>query len=394
MERNNISDLSKNECNGCTACISICPKNCITMKYNDEGFLYPIIDKSKCINCGLCGSVCQAKQKTVLSDIKVGYASCDINYERSKDSSSGGIFFIIASMVLEKKGFVCGAIVDSDLNIKHILSNKKEDIEKMRGSKYVQSDLNDCFSKIKRKLDNNILVLFCGTPCQVRGLQLYLRKSYNNLILVDLICHGVPSPKYLKSHLEKKYGKLKNIKFREKNLSEGTIQKLILKYNKKEKKVYAEDDAFYSLFLKGYSFRECCYICRYASNKRCGDITIGDCASTSEYKSFEYGTVLSTVLINTYKGIEVFDKLKDYLKYEELNTDLEVKKNQQLHAPFKRPNARDTIYSDYSNLSVKDFENMYLKKANIKKKIRRFLRKLLPLKLKGMIKQILRIEKR
>ena len=190
------------KCSGCGACYNACPTNAISMQQNEEGFLYPVVDETKCSNCGLCKNICPVINLTYKNkSIPKCYAFKATNKIRQK-STSGGAFAVLAKHFIENEGYVAGAIWTDDFLVKHIVSNKIEDIEKMKKSKYLQSEIGDCYKKIKQLLESNIKVLFSGTPCQVAGLKAYLKKDYDNLFSLDLVCHGVPSSKVFQKYLQ------------------------------------------------------------------------------------------------------------------------------------------------------------------------------------------------
>ena len=189
----------KSNCCGCYACYNICPKHCITMKADDEGFWYPNINKADCINCNLCEKVCPIINKIECTDNctdnkRTAYAMINKNEQIRMKSSSGGIFTLVAEYIINNKGSVYGAVIDDNLDVKHIRIDKIQDIVLLRGSKYVQSQIGKTLNQVKKDLDNGEKVLFTGTPCQIQGLRTFLRKDYVNLILMDIVCHGVPSP--------------------------------------------------------------------------------------------------------------------------------------------------------------------------------------------------------
>ena len=182
-------------CSGCSACFNICPQRCISMVEDKEGFLYPRINKEKCINCGLCKKACPALATDKYVVPSTFYACKSKNEELRSKSSSGGVFSSLAEYVIHNNGVVFGAAFNRNMELSHIGVNKKEDLSKLMGSKYLQSDLKNTFNEVKTYLCNNRFVLFSGTPCQVAGLKAYLQDDYKNLYLADLACHGVPSPK-------------------------------------------------------------------------------------------------------------------------------------------------------------------------------------------------------
>lgn len=197
-----INIIEKKDCCGCSACVSICPKHCITMSLDNEGFLYPQVDNESCIDCGLCEKVCLVlNQGKECKPFQV-YAAKNINEEIRMKSSSGGIFTLLAEQILHEGGVVFGARFNADWEVIHDYTETKEGLAAFRGSKYVQSRLGDSFCQAEHFLRQGRKVMFTGTPCQIAGLKLFLRKTYDNLLTVDFICHGVPSPGVWKKYLE------------------------------------------------------------------------------------------------------------------------------------------------------------------------------------------------
>ena len=197
-----IEIKDKKDCCGCSACVQRCPKQCITLKEDNEGFLYPIVDKKTCIDCGLCEKVCPIlHQGEPQKPLKV-YAAKNLNEEIRRQSSSGGIFTLLAEQVIQEGGVVFGARFDENWEVKHDYTETIEGLAVFRGSKYVQSRIEDNYKKAEEFLKQGRKVLFSGTPCQIAGLKRFLRKEYEELLTVDFVCHGVPSPgvwrKYLK----------------------------------------------------------------------------------------------------------------------------------------------------------------------------------------------------
>ena len=191
------------KCTGCSACANICPKQCISMVADLEGFLYPSVDTKECINCGLCEKICPIlKKNPIKSDDIIAYAAMLNNTDIRLESSSGGVFTAIAESVIDKNGVVFGAELDENFNVIHTYVETKEELKKFRGSKYVQSVIGETYKRAKGFLDQGRFVLFTGTPCQIGGLYAYLNKDYDNLITQDLICHGVPSPMVWRKYLE------------------------------------------------------------------------------------------------------------------------------------------------------------------------------------------------
>lgn len=312
----------KEECCGCTACVNICPVGCISMQPDEEGFLYPNIDKEKCIECQKCETVCPIKNKK--NNTKEVEAICARAKDLKivKDSTSGGFFTPIAQDVLDNNGIVVGAICNDDNKIEHIIvnSNNKEDLSKLRGSKYVQSDLKDLFAIVRSELKIGTKVCFTGTPCQVSGLLNYLEKEYENLITIDMICKGVPSPKLWKKYVEyqeKKYNsKIKQVSFRKKTYGyhSGTME--LAFENGKRYRGSGRVDYHLKSFYKDICSRPSCYDCSFKSDKHPSDYTI--------FESWHASTVVpglkdddlgyTSVFINSARGRNLFSEIKD--KYE------------------------------------------------------------------------------
>ena len=217
-----IEILDKINCCGCYACANICPKNCIVMKKENEGFYYPFVDKEKCIGCGLCESACPIthKQNISINEDTMGYSYINRNDEIRKESTSGGAFYEIAKSVLDKGGIVYGAAFASDFSVCHIRVEHLHDLKKLLGSKYVQSRLDGIYKNVKSDLLKNKRVLFSGTPCHVEALKNFLNREYENLLCVDIICHGVPSEDvwlgYLEERKRKYRSNIQSVSFRNK----------------------------------------------------------------------------------------------------------------------------------------------------------------------------------
>ena len=268
-------------CCGCTACYAICPKSAITMQEDSEGFKYPAIDKSKCIDCGLCCKVCPLDKKlenVITPAVSFACTAKDENF--AKQSSSGGVFPLLTNMFAEQQAVIYGAAFDNNWKVKHIRVNDIDELKKLYTSKYVQSDMGDSFKQVKHDLDIGKEVLFAGTPCQVAGLKSYLSKEYNNLTTVDFICHGVPSPAVWRSYIKEKAvnlnSKIIDISFRNKKdgwknyyfrikTEDGNIT-----YEK------ASDNIYMQSFLKDLYLRPSCYDCKFKTLNRASDITLAD----------------------------------------------------------------------------------------------------------------------
>ena len=316
-----IESTKCTRCFGCGACINICPKNAIIMKFNTEGFLYPNIELNKCDNCKLCLYVCPElgnhfKPNRIITNFGIALRSKDF----SQDSTSGGIFAQFANKILLMNGFVSGAIFDDDWYVKHIVTNDINLVNKMRNSKYLQSDCGKVFKEIEILLKDNKLILFTGTPCQVAGLYGYLKKDYENLLTIDLICHGVSSPKIWNKFLkeETSINEITNIVFRNKKMNlidplyevNNKHEYLTIKLNNGNELIKKWSDCSYIIsFLNNLSLRYSCGNCPFCGRIRPGDITIGDFWSDEALEHRKDG--ISQILLNSNKGKLFFNSLEN-----------------------------------------------------------------------------------
>ncbi|HEX2985644.1 MAG TPA: Coenzyme F420 hydrogenase/dehydrogenase, beta subunit C-terminal domain [Caproiciproducens sp.] len=390
---NNVSQIGREKCVGCGACKSACAFSCISWEESDDLFRYPRVDRAVCRNCGKCLGVCPVYHDIALNTPQDGYAAYLKNNGAYRNSTSGGAFTGLAEYVVEQMGgYVCGAVMEPDLTLHHVLTDNLGDIARMQGSKYVQSNLEDCFEKIRELVKKERSVLFCGTGCQTAALKCYCGDS-EFLFTLDLICHGVPSASAFKQYINRFYtgNPVDGVTFREKNRYESTTYALSIQ-DSAGKKMWAHcsQDPFYSAFLSGASYRESCYGCRFARKERCGDITIGDCANSAEYASALDGKVLSTVFINTAQGQKLWNKAKHKFKYIRADIDSEVRLNRQLHEPMQRPAQRDLFYRDITLLDKRLLVQKYCPKEKIKVRIRKFLIFLIPADTRTNIKKLLR----
>lgn len=274
-------DKVGNLCCGCSACTNICPENCIIMTENSEGFRYPVIHREKCVDCGLCEKVCPVLHQSHSEDLCEAYGAITNDIDILLRSSSGGIFTELSTSVLNNGGCVFGAAFTKDFHsVKHVMIENVEGLSELRGSKYVQSDIGKSCQKARAQLEKGRQVLFSGTPCQIAGLRNYLGKEYDNLLLVDIICHGTPSPalwtKYLTAVETQLGGKASYVSFRHKEHGWRRLgMELPFETGKRYFKELGEDP-FLKIFMKNYCLRESCYDCRVKETGSAADITIGD----------------------------------------------------------------------------------------------------------------------
>ena len=376
-----IEIKEKVKCCGCGACANICPQNCIELICDNEGFLYPNVDKEKCINCNLCEKVCSFNSEIDNTEVKISYAYRSKNIEQLMQSSSGGVFSDISNYILEKQGIVYGtALVDKCTKAQVIGVDNKAELEKLRGSKYFQSNINEAYLNVKKHLDSGICVLFSGTPCQVNGLKMFLNKEYENLICVDIICHGAPSQllweKYLK-YLSNKFSiVIENVNFRSKKNGWQNYGMEIFESSGDSKFYQRLSNPFMRMFLYDYSLRPSCYECK-AKKKNLSDITIGDfwgidniCPELNNDK----GT--SIIIVRTNKGKDYLNKILDQGEYKMIDYHEAIQYNPADIISLPKPKKRKNFYKDLSKYS---FEKMIKKYAtdSLYDKVKIYMRKIL-----------------
>lgn len=348
----------KETCTGCFACANVCPKDAISLPSNFEGFYFPQIDSDKCIDCGLCDKICPQVSTQETFTMQKAYYGWSNNDDVRKSSSSGGFFFHIATTILNEGGIVYGASFNYDGVLRlECHSTQEVSLKELMRSKYVQSYIGYAFRQIKVDLQNGIKVLFCGTPCQVAGLRSYLRSDYGNLILVDFVCHGVPSMDVLLKHLD--YLKIKNvveINFRPKNTN--WVDDFEIRYTKNESAKPTKtrlrripwilDEYFYT-FEKCKSTRRSCRNCSYCNGQRAADITIADFWGIKIFKPEIWDKRgQSLILCNTNRGLQSVDNLEEIFieelpmeyasyVYERIRTDM--------NSPYQSP-GRDKFLKD------------------------------------------------
>lgn len=360
IKANNIAN--NKWCSGCSACLNICPTRAISIKENEEGFMTPIVDLSKCNHCGLCNSVCpiinfsKKEKATKHTNCYAVQAQDDIRI----NSSSGGVFPIIARYFLEKGGYVCGAAYSNDFkSVNHILIDKVDDLTKLLVSKYVQSDLNCVLKKIKEILQSGKMVLFSGTPCQIAGLNNYLGKKYNLLFTIDVICCGVPSRKIyrkmLDETLESTSETIKDVKFR---LKEDGWYSYAMKIitDKNTYKIKNKESAYLQAFFKGIITNKICSVCPYDDFDRNSDITIGDYWLIGKYNNkLDDNKGTSVALVNTKKGKTLLLNTlkKDFKLIAKTPSDWILEGNLNLIKPI-RHNSRRQFFFNADNLSIAD----------------------------------------
>ena len=361
FEKKHIVISDKVRCSGCTACYSACPRKCISMKEDDEGFLYPEIDDALCINCGKCLNVCPyEKAGFTFKDGKDELGRCYAAYYNNDtiryQSSSGGMFRAFADKVIEQGGVVFGAVFDKDFTAYHTYTETIEGLVPMMGSKYLQSRTQGVFPLAKQFLDDNRPVLFTGCGCQIAGLKAFLGKDYPNLLTIDLICHGVDSPKIWREYLKALFPdeEVVSVSFRDKCTGQDNSS-IYIKGEKSEFKIREKKAIYFKSWSLGLFARPSCSACPFKNDNRTSDITISDCWGYQKIAPELYdGKGLSSVVIHTKRGKEFFDSITPKLVYKESCLD-DVK---QFNADYIR------TVSPFNWKKRKKFWKRYNKGAN------------------------------
>lgn len=354
----------KQNCCGCTACISICPKECIIMEADNEGFLYPQIDVSKCIDCGRCEQVCPIKNKTDEKEVEQkAYIVQNKDPVILRESTSGGAFTAIATAIIEKGGVVFGAAYDEGFQVHHTFVESTEKLKIFRNSKYVQSDLGGCFKQVRDFLKQGRWVCFSGTPCQVEGLSKYLGKENERLVLVDVVCHGVPSPlvwsKYLEYQMQR-FPNLDSIRFRDKFYGYKYSTMSIIQNEKNVYHAGAQLDPLLRAFFTNICDRPACYKCPFKKRYRVSDLTIWDCFSVYDFdKKMDDDRGTTRVLCHTEKGTQIVSEIQSFAIVKEVSPDKLVSGVKEMTESVKMNPKRGDFMKDATILAGESLFNKY-----------------------------------
>lgn len=373
---------TKEDCTGCTACYSVCKHGAVSLYNDEQGFVYPMFNTDNCIECNLCNKVCPVLnfEKRNASYLRI-YAARTKNDDVLMRSSSGGLFYMLASHIItQKKGVVFGVIYDN-MVVKHTFTETLEGIRAFHGSKYVQSEVRGIYEKVKDFLNQGRFVFFSGTPCQVMALRLYLRKDYDNLLTMDVICHSVPSPLIFKEYVDYvesvHHNQLVSIDMR--NKANGWSHKFYYCYNFKDGTSLGDDklkvEHWGKLFFSGLITRPSCNQCRFTNFRRVGDITLADFWDDRKKKPEAYSNKgTSLMIVSSMKGLDVFESIRSSVYNWEITEEEALQPC--LIAPYE-PNPMREAFWQYHN------------KYGFKKSYRRYFKTSLYSKCKHRIKKIL-----
>lgn len=349
------------ECMGCAACENACPKKCIKMTYNEEGYFTPAIDETKCIHCDICKNVCPM-QEAYLPGKKTQKAYLFIHereYYRNL-SSSGGFFKALSDIILEDEGVVFGAYLTEDFMVKHGFVEKKEDMFRLMGSKYVQSEMEGVYEQAKSFLEKGRKVLFSGTPCQIGGLYTYLGKEYSNLTTVELFCEGVPSQYSWKKYLEEYYGDevIRYVQFRYKG--QGWWQTGLRLQFLKEDYFFSNrsrKDPYTASFLNEINLNKTCYHCKFKAKEKNADFSIGDAWNINRIRvNMDDDRGITIVLVNSEKGRWAIEKLKGSHHLFEVTLEEAMFTREEWNPDRNIPDSREAFIHD---LKSKGFRYAY-----------------------------------
>lgn len=359
--KNNVLILN-NHCCGCGQCVVMCPTSAIILKKNRQGFYYPNIDNDKCVNCGKCVRDCSFNNHIVANKVLDSFAVKHLNDNIRFNSRSGGVFTSISDWVFDKHGVVYGCSLVNHNEAIHTRAITKNERDSFRGSKYIQSNIIDCYQSVMNDLSNNKWVLFSGTPCQVNAIKSYCKNiDTERLILLDIVCHGVPSPLVWSDYLSYLSGKSKRIvsvDFRDKKRFGWAAHKETIEFDNGE--VYSSS-IFTELFYSHLIIRKECFECPFKHITRLGDITIADCWGIAEnYPNFDDDKGVSLVLLNSLKGKSIWRQVENI---DSISVDLRKLMQPPLYRNWEKPHDYNDFWEFYYSHSLKKVINKYVYKT-------------------------------
>ncbi len=390
----------KRDCSGCYACKNVCPVNCIHMETDEEGFWYPKVDFERCIECCACIISCHVINKYVPDNHPVAYAAKNKDEAIRAVSSSGGVFTALAEAVLDDGGVVFGVEYDDNFNVKHSYVEKKEDLDRYRGSKYVQSEVKDAHHALRTFLDAGRPVLFTATPCQIAGVYNYLshfrEEPYDHLFTMENICHGVPSPKmwakYVAYTRTKKAAEIAKVDFRDKTKGWRDFSVKFDFKNGKNQLLTMDDDPYLFGFLRNIYLRPACHRCTEKSLHRKSDITVADFWGVEHmHPDFSDDKGVSLIYVNSPQGEKLFERIRPQLKVIDSDVKQSAKYNIAATHNTKPNKRRDEFFRDFDNMPFEQLLSEYCQPSAEEKKQKKRQTKID--KVKNVIKKVIRWEK-
>lgn len=362
-----IEVQEKQKCCGCTACAAVCPKECIEMRKDEEGFLYPFADKNKCVECGACERVCPIlNTKKEVPFEQAAYIVQNKDEQVLRESTAGGAFTAIAQYVLRHNGVVFGVELGDDLVARHIYVENEIELARFRNSKYVQSYVGGgAHKQVKSFLDQGKIVCFSGTPCQIEGLKNYLKKDYENLITVDVVCRAVPSPlifrKYVEYQEKKMSDTIRTVRFRDKHYGyKYSTMNVITDRNHGNYHQGVESDPWLRAFFSNICDRPSCHSCRFRKQYRVSDFTIWDCFHVGRFsKELDNDKGATRVLVHTEKGRKIFDAIKSNFHYIQATPETVVAGAEEMQKSVAPNGRRQAFFKDANRMDGTELFHKY-----------------------------------
>lgn len=343
-------------CTGCAACAAVCPVSCITMTADGEGFLRPSIDQTACIDCGKCARTCPVNGAPADYPRPAAWAAINTDEPTRRASSSGGVFALLARAVLAEGGAVCAPVFEEGFAVRHLLTADPADIRRMQGSKYVQSEIGDCYRQVRALLELGTPVLFSGTPCQIGGLRAALGRDYKHLYTQDIICHGVPSPKAWAHYLREQDDPVRAASFRDKSSGWLTFS-MRLETDKGARCQTLARDPYLRLFLRDLSLRPSCYDCAFKSAGRQADLTLADFWGVQRAQpDFFDGAGTSLLLVHTPKGEALRARIAPSLRMTETDLDRALSANPAAVRSVQEPAGRQAFFDGLDRQTIAELD--------------------------------------
>lgn len=353
---------SKGKCTGCMACYNTCKNKAVKMIYDDKGFYIPFIDKKKCVNCFKCERACPINKKLKIEKSKKAFVFQIADKELRLNSTSGGAFTAIASLVIENGGVVFGAGFDNEWKIVHSYAERKEDLQKFRGSKYVQSNIENSYAQAEKFLLDDNYVCFSGTSCQIAGLKGYLGRDYERLVTIDFACHGIGSSELWKDYISTFKHKITKVQFRNKMYGYAGST-MAIELNRRMKTRGRAIKFYKDLFFRDINIGDSCLTCPFKGTERVSDITLFDCWHMNEFdQSMDDDLGTSSILANTDKGLQWVEETKQGNLLLEVNMEKLIKLDGDMITGFVMPEGkkRDMFWQDYKRMNIQGLTDKYI----------------------------------